>query len=87
MRHQTFQTLRDLLLLAQRRPLVLVLEDLHWADPLSLDLTGHLLEMVENTPLLLLCLYRPGCAGAGPFGGRRRGGSVPPPSRKFACAS
>ena len=63
MRHQTFQTLRDLFAaLAQRRPLVLVLEDLHWADPLSLDLTGHLLEMVENTPLLLLCVYRPEAA-------------------------
>ncbi len=64
-RYQTFQTLRDLFrALAQRQPLVLVLEDLHWADPLSLDLTGYLLDTLQNMPLLLLCVYRPEAAMA-----------------------
>ncbi len=62
-RYQTFQALRDLFAaLAQRQPLVLVLEDLHWADSLSLDLIGHLLDMLEDVPLLLLCDYRPEAA-------------------------
>ena len=45
--------------LARRQPLVLVLEDLHWADPLSLDLISLLMETVSEAPLLLLCVYRP----------------------------
>ncbi|MFO7633492.1 MAG: AAA family ATPase, partial [Caldilinea sp.] len=39
--------------------LVLVLEDLHWADALSLDLIRDLLSKVVGAPLLLLCVYRP----------------------------
>ena len=59
-RHQTFQTLRDFTAAhAQRQPLVIVLEDLHWADPLTLDLIGYLMETLAETPLLLLCVYRP----------------------------
>lgn len=62
-RYQTFQTLREFAgAVAQRQPLVLVLEDIHWADPLSLDLTGHLMELLEGTPLLLLCVFRPEAA-------------------------
>ena len=37
-----------------------VLEDLHWADSLSLDLIGELLGLLADHPLLLLCVYRPG---------------------------
>jgi predicted ATPase/DNA-binding SARP family transcriptional activator/class 3 adenylate cyclase/regulation of enolase protein 1 (concanavalin A-like superfamily) len=45
--------------LARRHAVVLVLEDLHWADTLSLDLISLLMEALPQTPLLLLCLYRP----------------------------
>ena len=48
--------------MAQRQPLVLVLEDLHWADPLSLDLAAYLMETLADMPLLLLCVYRPEAA-------------------------
>ena len=52
--------MRDFLVaLARRRPLVLVLEDLHWADSLSLDLISLLMEALPLAPLLLLCVYRP----------------------------
>ncbi len=44
---------------AQRGPTVLVLEDLHWADPISLRLTGDLVRLTEHVPLLLLATRRP----------------------------
>jgi class 3 adenylate cyclase len=43
---------------ANRRPLVLVCEDLHWADPSSLALLEHLLPLPARTPLLLVCVFR-----------------------------
>ena len=59
-RHLTFHALRRLFVaLAQRRPLVLALEDVHWADSLSLDFLSFLLERVPSTPILLLCTHRP----------------------------
>jgi class 3 adenylate cyclase/tetratricopeptide (TPR) repeat protein len=59
-RHQTLLKMRDLLLaLAQRQPLVLIIEDLHWADDLSLDLIVALMEELAGVPLLLVCVYRP----------------------------
>jgi len=44
---------------AQRRPLVLVCEDLHWADPTSLELLEQLLPWTNRVPLLILCVLRP----------------------------
>jgi class 3 adenylate cyclase/DNA-binding SARP family transcriptional activator/regulation of enolase protein 1 (concanavalin A-like superfamily) len=59
-RHRTFQALYDFFLaLARQGPLVLILEDLHWADSLSVDLISHLMEALPSAPLLLLCVYRP----------------------------
>jgi class 3 adenylate cyclase/tetratricopeptide (TPR) repeat protein len=59
-RHQTFLAVRDFLVaLARRQPLLLVLEDLHWADSLSLDLISLLMEALTLAPILLLCVYRP----------------------------
>ena len=40
------------------RPLVLVLEDIHWADPTSLDLLRYLATGVGSLPILLLATYR-----------------------------
>ncbi|MFN8515027.1 MAG: AAA family ATPase [Chloroflexia bacterium] len=44
--------------LAGNRPLVVLLEDLHWADPASLDLLRALARQVADLPLLLLATYR-----------------------------
>jgi predicted ATPase len=41
------------------RPLVMVCEDLHWADPTSLELLLQLLHLIDHIPLLLLCVFRP----------------------------
>ncbi len=43
---------------AYERPLVLVLEDLHWADGPSLLLTEFLARTLHNVPLMVLATYR-----------------------------
>ncbi len=43
--------------LARRRPLLLVLDDLHWAEPTLLDLVEHLADRGTG-PMLVLCLAR-----------------------------
>ena len=44
--------------LAARQPLLLVLEDLHWADDTSLELLAVLARRVPREPILLLGTYR-----------------------------
>jgi tetratricopeptide (TPR) repeat protein len=44
--------------LARRRPLVLVLDDLHWAEPPFLDLVENLVDRSCDAPMLVLCLAR-----------------------------
>src|SRR3989440_7768606 len=45
--------------LAQEQPLVLVFEDIHWAEEPLLELIEHLATWVREAPLLLVCLARP----------------------------
>ena len=45
--------------LADRRPLVLVFEDLQWADDELLDFVDQLADWVAGVPLLVLCTTRP----------------------------
>jgi hypothetical protein len=45
--------------LADAQPVILVFEDLHWADTLSMDLVSLLMESLPSASLLLLCVYRP----------------------------
>ena len=45
--------------MTSRRPLVVVLEDLHWADPSSTELLVRLLPMVSTVPVLLCLVTRP----------------------------
>lgn len=59
-RRRTFLAVHDFFVtLANRQPVVLVFEDLHWADSLSLDLISLLMEGLLLGPLFLLCVYRP----------------------------
>jgi len=56
----TFDAMEALLLhAATERPLVLVLEDLHWADATSAELLERLLSLCDHAPVLFLCLFRP----------------------------
>lgn len=45
--------------LAARGPLVVTVDDLHWADPQLLALLDHVLEEAADLPLLLVCQARP----------------------------
>ena len=44
---------------AKCQPLILIWEDMHWADPSSLEVFENLLPLTKEIPLLLLCLARP----------------------------
>ena len=57
---------------AREHPVVLVLDDVHWAEPALLDLVEHLAERADG-PLLLLCMARPELLDARPGWG----GAVP----------
>jgi predicted ATPase len=57
----TFEIFRKITVkLSLERPLVLVLEDLHWIDKISEELLGFLAENVPNARVLMLATYRPG---------------------------
>ncbi len=44
--------------LAATGPVLILLEDLHWADPASLELLRHLAPRLRHWPILLLVTYR-----------------------------
>ena len=49
---------RALLGLSARNPLILFLDDLHWADPLSLALLHYLSKLCRNSQFLIIGTYR-----------------------------
>jgi class 3 adenylate cyclase/tetratricopeptide (TPR) repeat protein/predicted Ser/Thr protein kinase len=59
-KEKTFEALAALLLrLAAERPLLLVIEDLHWADPSTLELLGFVLERLRSARVLFALSARP----------------------------
>jgi ABC-type oligopeptide transport system substrate-binding subunit len=56
----TFRAIQTLIACAaSERPLVLVCEDLHWADPTSIELLEQILALTDRAGLLLICVFRP----------------------------
>ncbi|UCH95044.1 MAG: protein kinase [Candidatus Aminicenantes bacterium] len=54
------KNLRDLMIkCAERRPLVYITEDLHWADISSIELLESLFRLAENHPILFINILRP----------------------------
>lgn len=49
---------RTLAAAAREQPLMLVLEDLHWAEPPTLFLLRHVMRAAEGVPLLIVATYR-----------------------------
>jgi tetratricopeptide (TPR) repeat protein len=59
LKNLTFAAVRDLLsALGRRVPATVILEDLHWADSLSIELAAFLLQSLEETSLLLVLVSR-----------------------------
>jgi DNA-binding SARP family transcriptional activator/tetratricopeptide (TPR) repeat protein/class 3 adenylate cyclase len=59
-KHATFLAILSFLgALTKTASSVLVFEDLHWADDLSLQLIDALLDSLRGAPALLVCVYRP----------------------------
>ena len=49
---------RAWLALSRRQPIVIVLDDLQWADPASLDVVGCLMRMLDDEPLMVIVTVR-----------------------------
>jgi predicted ATPase len=45
--------------LAQRSPLLMILEDAHWADPTSLEVFGRIIDRARSLRALLIVTFRP----------------------------
>jgi class 3 adenylate cyclase/tetratricopeptide (TPR) repeat protein len=74
---QTFWSVRKLLeAIARRRPVVLVLEDVHWAEPTLLDLVEYLGDWCRDAPLLIVCLARRDLLDEHPTWARKRWAST-----------
>jgi len=55
------KNVRELLIKATEvRPLVIVIEDLHWADMSSIELMESLLRLVETQRIIFVNVFRPG---------------------------
>lgn len=69
-RVRAYFAIRSLLeVVAERHPVVLLLDDLHWADRGSVELFAHLIRRPPRTPVLIVATYRdhqvdPDLAGA-----------------------
>jgi tetratricopeptide (TPR) repeat protein len=59
-RHQILLRMRDVFkMIASKKPLVVILEDVHWADELSLALMWVLMDELVATQMMLICIHRP----------------------------
>ncbi|MFC1896138.1 hypothetical protein ACFL0Q_05700 [Thermodesulfobacteriota bacterium] len=59
-RHQTIEALKRIALKGSEvRPLVMAIEDLHWADKSSEDTLKYLLESIAGSRVFLVLTYRP----------------------------
>lgn len=59
-RRELFETIRNTKrALALNHPTVFVLEDMHWADAASVELTLHDADLVRELPIVILAAFRP----------------------------
>lgn len=56
---ESFWAIRKFLeVFARDHPLMIVFEDIHWAEPTFLDLVEHVADWARDAPILLVCLAR-----------------------------
>ncbi len=61
LRERILSTLvEQFLLLAEQKPLCMIVEDLHWLDPTSLELLGRLVESIAGHTVMMLLTTRDG---------------------------
>ena len=59
-REDTFRAVRRLFeTFAGSSPLILIFDDVHWAEQTLLDLVDHIADWSREAPILLLCMARP----------------------------
>ena len=59
-KNRIFEAIKNILLKrAQRRPLIVALEDLHWIDKSSLELLGDFVGSIPGVRILIICTFRP----------------------------
>lgn len=57
---KTLQALLDQLdALVRRQPVLVILEDVHWIDPTSVELFGLMIDRIQGLPVLLVITFRP----------------------------
>ena len=60
LKRELFQVIYDVWRdMASQAPVVMVFDDLHWADPASVELLLHIFQLTEEVPILFLCAFRP----------------------------
>ena len=64
--------------MARRRPLVVVVDDLQWAEATFLDLVEHVADLARDAPIVVLCMARPELLDARPGwgGGKLNAASI-----------
>ena len=59
LREQIFLAVRDLIFMeSTKKPLILILDDLHWADEASLEMIRYLVELLQQVPIYILAISR-----------------------------
>jgi class 3 adenylate cyclase/predicted ATPase len=59
-RHRTLQALNlQVEVLTRSSPVLMIFEDVHWADPSTLEWLSHMIESIRTIPVLLIVTFRP----------------------------
>jgi class 3 adenylate cyclase/tetratricopeptide (TPR) repeat protein len=63
---------------ARRRALLVVIDDIHWAEPTLLELVDHVVDWSRDAPIMVLCIARPELLDRSPgwAGGKRNATTI-----------
>ncbi|MCP3395269.1 AAA family ATPase [Bradyrhizobium sp. CCGB12] len=49
----------QLVALTRQNPVLMIVEDAHWADPTSLEVFGRVVDRIQSLPVLMIVVFRP----------------------------